>query len=79
MKWSPDLRSYLAEISEFLNISYRMPADRVEHQWLSCYDALVVDELLLPAITVLYYSWIPQTDRDVYKDNFKQLIQVYKC
>ena len=79
MKWSPDLRSYLAEICEFLNISYRMPADRVEHRWLSCYDALVVDEPLLPALTVLYYSWVPQTDRDVYKDDFKQLIQVCKC
>ena len=79
MKWSPDLRSYLAEICEFLNISCRIPADRVENQWLSCYDALVVDEPLLPALTVLHYSLVPQTDRDVYKDDFKQLIQVCKC
>ena len=56
MKWSPDLRSYLAEICEF---SYRIPADRVEHRWLSCYNALVVDKPLLPALTVLYYSWVP--------------------
>ena len=56
-----------------------MPADRVEHRWLSCYDALVVDEPLLPALTVLYHSWVTQTDRDVYKDDFKQLIQVCKC
>ena len=34
---------------------YRKPAEQVEYQWLSCY-VLLVDEPLLPALTVLYYA-----------------------
>lgn len=76
MLWSTDIRQYLAEICEFLNISYRMPADRVDHRWLSVYDASVVDLPLFPALTVLYYAWMPSEYRATYKDVIDTLLQV---
>ena len=76
MQWSTDLRQYLAEICEFLNIPYQMPADRVEHRWLSVYDAAIVDLPLFPALTVLYYAWMPSEYRATYKDVIDNLLKV---
>ena len=44
MQWSSDLRAYLAEICDFMGIIHRKPTNRAEHQWLSCYNAVLVDE-----------------------------------
>lgn len=60
MKWSPDLRAFSVKICKFMGIVYRKPADLVEHQWLSFFNALLVDKLLLPALKVLYYACILQ-------------------
>ena len=76
MQWSPDLRQYLAEICEILGIKYRMPAARVDHRWLSTYDAAVVDLPLLPALTVLYFVWIPPENRTIYSDVIDDLLLV---
>ena len=43
MKWSTDLREYLKEICSLLSIPYSMPEARVDHRWLSSYDAAVTD------------------------------------
>ena len=75
-QWSTDLRDYLSEICQFLNIRYQMPADRVDHRWLSSYDAAVVDNPLLPALTVMYYSWIPKENRSLYKELVHNLLKV---
>ena len=50
-QWILDLRQYLAEIWEILNMPYQTPADRVEHRWLLTYDAPVFQ-----ALTIMYYS-----------------------
>lgn len=60
MKWSPDLRAFSVKICKFMGIVYRKPADPVEHQSLSFFNALLVDKLLLPALTVLYYACVLQ-------------------
>ena len=45
MQWSPYLRQHLEKICEIFNIPNQTPADRVEHRWLSTYDAAVIDAL----------------------------------
>ena len=55
-QWIPDLRQYLAEIWEILNIPYQTPAHRVEHRCLSTYDAPVIDVPLFQALAIMYYA-----------------------
>ena len=43
MEWSTDLRENLKEICSLLSIPYSMPAERVNHKWLSSFDAAVTD------------------------------------
>ena len=45
-----------------------MPAARVDHRWLSSYDAEVTDEPMLPTLTLLYYASLSKEDKIVYKD-----------
>ena len=40
-----------------VSINYHMPPSYVPHRWLSVFDAADVNVDLLPALTVLYYSW----------------------
>ena len=77
MEWSTDLREYLKEICSLLSIPYSMPAARVDHRWLSSYDAAVTDEPMLPALTLLYYAWLCKEDKIVYKDIVQELKEVY--
>ena len=56
MEWSTDLRENLKEICSLLYIPYSMPAARVNHKWLSSFDAAVTDEPMLPALRLLYYA-----------------------
>ena len=56
MQQSPDLQQSLAEICKILNIPYQKTADRVEHCWLSIYDAAVINAPLIPALTIMYYA-----------------------
>ena len=77
IEWSNDLREYLKEICSLLSIPYSMSAVRVNHRWLSSYDAAVTDEPMLPALTLLYYTWLSKEDRIVYKDIVQELKEVY--
>ena len=76
MQWSPDLQQYLAEICEILTIPYQTPADRIEHCWLSIYDAAVIDAPLFPALTIMYYAWTPASYHEIYKDIIDSLLRV---
>ena len=77
MEWSTDLREYLKEICSLLSIPYSMPAATVDHRWLSSYDATVTDEPMLPALMLLYYTWLYKEDKIVYKDIVQYLKEVY--
>ena len=77
MKWSTDLRGYLMEICEILSINYRMPPNYVPHRWLSILDAVDVNAVLLPALTVIYYSWVSKDLKDVYKEDVNAVLE--KC
>ena len=76
MEWNTDLRECLKEICPLLSIPYSMPAARVDHRWLSSYDAPVTDEPMLPALTRLYYAWLSQEDKIVYKAIVQELKEV---
>ena len=77
MEWRTDLREYLKEICSLLCITYSMPAARVDHRWLSSYGAAVTHEPMLPALTLLYYTWLVKEDKIVYKDIVQELKEVY--
>ena len=77
MEWSTDLRENLKEICSLLSIPYSMPAARVDHKWLSSFDAAVTDEPMLPALRLLYYAWLSKEDKIVYNDIVQELKEVY--
>ena len=64
MEWSTDLREYLKEICSLSPITYSMLAAKVNHRWLSSYDAAVTDEPLLPALTLLYYALVSKEHKN---------------
>ena len=74
--WSPESRQYLAEICQFLGVNYRTPPDRVDHRWLSAYDAVEIDIDLLPAFTVFFFAWLSKEDIPIYKDEILKILQV---
>ena len=74
-KYSTDLRGYLTELCEILEIPYHMPPNYTEHRWLSVLTAADIDKELLPALTLLYYSWVDKDLKDVYKNDPDDLIQ----
>ena len=60
-----------------LSIPYSMPAARVDHKWLSSYDAAVTDKPILPALRLLYYAWLSKEEKIVYNDIVQELKEVY--
>ena len=54
-----------------------MPTPRVDHRWLSSYEAEVTDEPMLPALTLLYYTWLSKEDKIVYKNIVQELKEVH--
>ena len=54
-----------------------MLAARVDHRWLSSYDAEVTDKPMLPALTLLHYAWLSKEDKIVYKNIVQELKEVY--
>ena len=75
-QWSADQRQYLAEIREFIGINYRMPAARVDHRWLSSYNAVEIDISLPSAFTVFYFTWLSKEDVCIYKDVIDKILEV---
>ena len=77
MKYSTDLRAYLIEICEMLSIIYHMPPSYVPHRWLSILNAADINFELLPALTVMYHSWVAKDMKEVYKEDVDALLT--KC
>ena len=70
------MRQYLEKICEIFNIPNQTPADRVEHRWLSTYDAAVIDAPLLPALAIMYYASTPANYSKIYKYIIDSLLKV---
>ncbi|XP_041468120.1 uncharacterized protein LOC121418364 [Lytechinus variegatus] len=70
-KFSTDLREYLREICEILEVPFHMPRKRVPHRWLSVHD--VLDEMIDP-LTVLYWAWLPKNDKSMYQNILNDIL-----
>ena len=64
-KFCTDLREYLKEICEILEVPFHMPRKRIPHRWLSVHD--VLEEEMLDPLTVLYWAWLPQKEKATIK------------
>ena len=71
-KWSPDLKDYLREICCALDEKFLTPKQRVPHRWLSAYDATVPNVQMFNALTLFYWTWLPDKE----KENYDEIIQV---
>ena len=68
-KWSTDIRDALKEICFLLNIPFRMLPLRISHRWLLLYDCLSVNISMFDAFVLLYYSWLPDKEKHLYKED----------
>ena len=74
-KWASDMRSFLSEICEFMSIPFSSPEMYTPQRWISVYECVVAMITKLPAVMVLYYGGMSQSDRDIYADVFKPIVE----
>ena len=74
MKYSLDLREYLSEICAYIDVRYCMPVDRVDHRWLSSFDAAGTTLFLFKALVLFYFAWVPQDMKLVYQQDIDELL-----
>ncbi|XP_055031854.2 uncharacterized protein [Misgurnus anguillicaudatus] len=72
-KWASDQRAYLQEICEYMSIPGSTPKRFIEHRWLSCYDVGLSTQTMLPAYKVLYFGFMDEEDKALYKEPLEQL------
>ena len=63
--WSTDIRDAFF----VLNILFRMLPLRISHGWLTLYDCLGVDMTMFDVFVLLYYSWVPDNEKHLYKED----------
>lgn len=66
-------RAYLQEVCEYLSIPGSTPKRFVQHRWLSSYDVGVSTQTMLPAYKVLYFGFMDEEDKALYKEPLEQL------
>ena len=74
MKYSPDLQDYCCEICAYINVRYRMPVGRVDHHWLSSFDAADTTLFLFKALMLFYFTWVPEDMKSVYQQDIDELL-----
>ena len=63
------IRDALKEISFLFNIPFRMLPLRISHRCLLLYDCLSVNMSIFDAFVLLYYSWVPDKKKHLYKED----------
>ena len=61
----------------YSNITFRKPPQRVSHRWLSVFDCLSIDMMLIDPLTLIYYAWIPNEFRETCKGDINNIF--HKC
>ncbi len=77
-RWATDQLKYLSEICDFLAIPFTTPPRFVSHRWLSAYDVTLSDSRMMDAFTVLYFCFLPKSDKPVYQEVLDSLYSKYK-
>ena len=57
--------------------SLRMLRLRISHHWLSWYYCLAVNMTIFDAFGLLYYSWVPDNEKHLYKEDVCLLNENY--
>ena len=76
IKWSTDVRDALKEIYFLLNVPFRMPL-KISHRWLLLYGCLSVNMSMFDAFVLLYYSWVPDNEKHLWKEDIYLLYKEY--
>ena len=71
-KYSTDILDSLKEISFILNVPFRKPK-RVSHRWLSVFNCLSINMILIDPLILLNYAWIPNDFRETYEGDLKTI------
>lgn len=53
-----------------------MPKERVGVRWLSMLDSSKALEIIKEPLTFLYFAWLSQADKDLYKE---QIIDIFRA
>ncbi|XP_042259679.1 uncharacterized protein LOC121891033 isoform X2 [Thunnus maccoyii] len=72
-QWASDQQAYLQEVCEYLKIPGSTPKGFVQQGWLSAYDVGIGTQTMLPACKVLYYGFMDEEDKALYKEPSEQL------
>ena len=62
LKYSKDIEDYLRDICRLKGLGFLKPRQRVPHRWLSVYDCSLPIQQMMPALTLLYWAWFPETE-----------------
>ncbi|GBN78213.1 hypothetical protein AVEN_45094-1, partial [Araneus ventricosus] len=73
-KWSPDQKECCSEICLILGIKFTAIENMVPFRWLSCYDVSLSHLRILDALSILYFAFIPHSDKSIY---FSILASIY--
>ncbi|GBN13793.1 hypothetical protein AVEN_133559-1 [Araneus ventricosus] len=65
-KWSPDQKECCSEICLILGIKFTAIENMVPFRWLSCYDVSLSHLRILDALSILYFAFIPHSDKSIY-------------
>lgn len=74
-KHSPAFQRALRGICELLDIKYTMPMRFLRHRWLSIMDLCEDTLRMLKPLTVLYYAFLPPSDKTVYHSVVLDILQ----
>ena len=66
-------QAYLQEVCEYLKIPGSTPKGFVQQGWLSAYDVGIGTQTMLSACKVLYYGFMDEEDKALYKEPLEQL------
>ena len=77
-KWSADLCENLQWICQALDIKYTKPERYVSHRWLSIYDVTCDIIRMWDALLLFYYSFLPTSEKDTYKNVVDEIYQQYE-
>lgn len=74
--WSPDIRQDYSSICKLLGMQDPLPKERVGVRWLSMLESCRTLETIKEPLTVLYFAWLSQADKEIYKE---QIIDIFKA
>lgn len=73
-QYSADIKDDFLTLCRLLNMEEQVPKERVAHRWLSMISASESFQKLKDPLTVLYYAWLSREDKELFKDQFVNIL-----